>query len=92
MGHYRSYRKNELATKLKEVGMDIVKKIEWGFPFYSPLYRNILNMADFTKITTGEYGPLRILFARLVGLLFYLNLPFWGNYLIVSGKVKNKNL
>jgi len=87
MGHVRSYRKNELEEKLKKEKIKIIKKIEWGFPFYSPLYRSLLNMGDFTGITTGKYGLLRILAARLLWLLFYLNLTFSGDYLILLGEI-----
>jgi 2-polyprenyl-3-methyl-5-hydroxy-6-metoxy-1,4-benzoquinol methylase len=91
VGHYRSYRKNELEMKLEEAGIDIVKKMEWGFPIFSPIYRNLLNIRSFNRITTGRYNLLKILLAKLVWVLFYFNLSFFGDYLIVLGKIARKS-
>ena len=38
----RNYARGELVRKLEETGFVVVSVIEWGFPFYSPLYRDFL--------------------------------------------------
>jgi SAM-dependent methyltransferase len=85
VGHVRNYGRGELVEKLQLAGFDIVKHIDWGFPFYSPLYRNYLEMTG-SKGTTGEFGTGRKLLATAVYYLFHLNLPVWGDEIVVLAR------
>ena len=86
VGHVRNYAPGELVNKIKSSGFTVLSVVEWGFPFYSPLYRNFL---DFTggKGTTGEFGPFRKLIAKLIYLLFSLNSLKRGDEIFVLAVV-----
>jgi SAM-dependent methyltransferase len=90
IGHVRNYSRGELVTKLESSGFAILSVVQWGFPFYSPLYRNFL---DFTggKGTTGEFGPFRKLIAKLIYLLFSLNSSKRGDELFVLAAVSDES-
>jgi len=85
VGHVRNYKRGELAAKLRTAGFDIVQQVDWGWPFYSPLYRNFLEMTG-SKGTTGEFGPTRRFAASALYYLFHLNLPVWGDEIFIVAK------
>lgn len=86
VGHVRNYQRNELQDKITSAGFSIVKVIEWGFPFYSPLYRDLLE-ATAGKGTTGEFGLTRRLIASLLYGIFSLNSHHSGDAIFVLAKV-----
>lgn len=65
MGHIRNYNQGELEKKLIRNGFRIIKKIEWGFPFYSPIQRFLHNINP--DMTVGKFGFI----ARIIATLFY---------------------
>jgi 2-polyprenyl-3-methyl-5-hydroxy-6-metoxy-1,4-benzoquinol methylase len=83
VGHVRNYKKNELPEKLKAAGFDIVTYSHWGWPTFSPLYRNLSGRiaADSKPLT-----PLR----KVLGYIAYWGLgcciPGIGDSIIVVGK------
>jgi SAM-dependent methyltransferase len=79
VGHVRNYRRGELRQKLEDCGFRVIKQIDWGFPLYSPLYRDFCNRMPVSSVV-GDYGAARRLFAKLVYLAFFLNLSIWGDY------------
>ena len=81
-GHVRNYARGELAQKLEQAQLRIVRTIEWGFPFYSPLYRDLMNLAG-GKGTMGRYSAGQKLIAQLVYAVFRLNSARRGDELIV---------
>lgn len=85
VGHVRNYERGELVAKLATAGFDINKAIDWGFPFYSPLYRNYLEVTG-SKGTTGQFGTSRKLLAAAVYYLFHLNLPVLGDQIVVLAR------
>jgi 2-polyprenyl-3-methyl-5-hydroxy-6-metoxy-1,4-benzoquinol methylase len=89
IGHVRNYARGELVNKIKSSGFTVVSVVEWGFPFYSPLYRNFLDLTG-GKGTTGEFGPFRKLLGKAVYLLFSLNSSKRGDEIIVLAKA-NQN-
>ena len=91
IGHVRNYAPGELVNKIESSGFTVLSALEWGFPFYSPLYRNFL---DFTgsKGTSGEFGPMRKLIARLIYSLFLLNSSSRGDEIFVLAKVKEDSI
>lgn len=42
-GHIRNYGYEELIGKVKRANFAIEEVVEWGFPFYSPFYRDTLS-------------------------------------------------
>ncbi|MCX7592138.1 MAG: class I SAM-dependent methyltransferase [Kiritimatiellae bacterium] len=82
VGHVRNYARGELVEKIREAGFQPVKVIEWGFPFYSPLYRNFLNLCG-QRVTSGRMGISRRAAAELVYWLFFLNSARRGDEIIV---------
>jgi len=85
VGHVRNYRRGELAAKLREAGFEVLKTVDWGWPLYSPLYRNFLEMTG-SKGTTGEFGTGRKLVATFLYYLFHLNLPVWGDEIFILAR------
>lgn len=81
-GHVRNYARGELAQKLARAQLRVVRTIEWGFPFYSPLYRDLMNLTG-GKGTTGRYNAGQKIVAQLVYGLFKLNSARRGDELIV---------
>lgn len=84
-GHVRNYTHGELVKKLKQEGFIVLSVLEWGFPFYSPLYRNFLEMTA-SKGTTGEFGTLRKIVSKLIYYLFMVNSSRRGDELFVLAK------
>lgn len=85
VGHVRNYARGELVAKLREAGFEIVKSVSWGFPLYSPLYRNWLEMTNAAG-TEGEFGTGRKLLATALYYFFFLNLPVWGDEIFVLAR------
>jgi SAM-dependent methyltransferase len=42
IGHVRNYSRVELHRKLELAGLEPMRTYGWGFPFYSPLYRSLV--------------------------------------------------
>lgn len=85
VGHLRNYTKDDLVEKLHKAGFKEVRIKEWGFPFYSPLYRFFLNLVPWhQKATTGKFGISRKLLSSFLYRLFMLNDLFnHGDVLVV---------
>jgi SAM-dependent methyltransferase len=81
-GHVRNYARGELVAKLTQAGLHVLKVIEWGFPLYSPLYRDLMNLIG-GRGTTGQYGAGQKLAAQIIYLLFKLNSSKRGDELVV---------
>ncbi len=82
VGHYRNYARGELQAKIEAVGLKVVRTVEWGFPFFSPLYRDLFS-ATGIKATQGDYGWFRRLLADAIYWVFRLNAWNRGDYIFV---------
>lgn len=82
MGHVRNYARGELARKLASSGLRVTRTIEWGFPFYSPLYRDFLDRIG-NRGTAGKYGFTRKMIAQGLYALFLLNSTRRGDEILV---------
>ena len=82
VGHVRNYATGEIVGKLEKNGFTVTSVVEWGFPFYSPLYRDFLDITG-SRGTTGEFGHLRKFISSLLYLLFMLNSSKWGDEIFV---------
>jgi len=76
MGHVHGYGRREFETKLREAGFEIIKAIQWGFPFYN-LHRRFVNALP-AETSAGTYGAKKKLLAEIIYTIFFLNLPFAG--------------
>lgn len=85
VGHVRNYIPGELEEKMRRAGLVIDRVIAWGFPFYSPLYRDFLDMTG-SKGTTGKFGLVRRLICHGLYTLFLLNRHSRGDYLFVRAR------
>ena len=85
IGHLRNYDPAELARTIESTGLRVVRSFRWGWPFFSPLYRDLLNsLAGRTRdLTTGSFGPGRKLLANLIWLAFFLNCDQCGDQLVI---------
>ena len=82
VGHVRNYAPGELVQKVEKSGFRVTKVVEWGFPFYSPLYRNLLELTG-SKGTTGQFGPIRKAISNSLYYLFMLNSSKRGDEIFV---------
>ncbi len=82
VGHYRNYAPGELAAKIEATGLTVRRVVEWGFPFFSPLYRDLFR-ATGVKAAEGSFGPGRRLLADLLFQVFRLNSWRRGDYIFV---------
>jgi ubiquinone/menaquinone biosynthesis C-methylase UbiE len=86
VGHVRNYAPGELVKKITTNGFTVRSVVEWGFPFYSPLYRNFLDLTG-SRGTTGQFGSFRKLIAHLIYLLFHFNSSKRGDEIVVLAEV-----
>jgi SAM-dependent methyltransferase len=80
VGHVRNYKPGELRTKLENAGYSVVRCTRWGWPIYSPLYR------DLSKGIAAHKKPLsafRRFMANLVYAILLCNWPGKGDLIIV---------
>lgn len=85
IGHLRNYDPEELCRMIEGSGFNVRKMIQWGWPFFSPLHRNLLEMmGDRMKdATTGEFGVGRKIISILIYFLFFLNSWRKGDQLVI---------
>ncbi|HAZ10411.1 MAG TPA: methyltransferase [Candidatus Omnitrophica bacterium] len=82
VGHVRNYALDGLLDKLSEAGFKPLKIIKWGFPFYSPLYRNLWDKVP-QKVNDGKFGWFRKFCANTLYFIFMLNSTSKGDYLFI---------
>ena len=87
LGHVRNYRRGELLAKVRQTGFKVIEKIEWGFPFYSPIGRILYNLNP--KQGTGKFGFMERFIANSLYLLYFLNSSRRGDIIIVFAEVCN---
>lgn len=87
VGHVRNYHRGELRTKLEEAGFAVHRQWDWGFPFYSPLYRDVLEHTP-PNATTGHFGLKRRIVSTLLYWLFSANASRFGDYVICLAKAR----
>lgn len=82
VGHFRNYAYGELQARIEATGLRVVRTVQWGFPFFSPLYRDLFR-ATGTKAAEGRYGPVRRALALVLYQVFRLNAWTRGDYIFV---------
>jgi SAM-dependent methyltransferase len=76
LGHVHGYSRKELEDKIQKAGFEIVRTIQWGFPFYN-LHRRLANRMP-QQATLGRYNARKKLISSVIYVLFYLNLAPGG--------------
>jgi hypothetical protein len=91
IGHLRNYTKANLVQMMETAGFKIEKVIEWGFPFYSPLYRSAIELIGGNTRTAGGSR-----FDQLAGALLYqlyrFNASTHGDVIMVLAKRPDASL
>lgn len=81
VGHYRHFLDMSLFDEMFEVK----ECIKWGFPFFN-LYKWVINLypeKTLKGFNSNKYGTSKKLIASFINFLFYLNLPAWGNQMVL---------
>ena len=75
-GHFRNYQKGELESFFEENGFRTLKTYYAGFPFWSPITRNLLNLlpVDNTSDVQVEMGLPK----KIVSLLLYYSFRYFS--------------
>jgi 2-polyprenyl-3-methyl-5-hydroxy-6-metoxy-1,4-benzoquinol methylase len=78
IGHMRNYSDKDLREKAARVGLEVVDIFGWGFPFYSPLYRTMIEWLPGGP-PEGNFGTLQKTIANFLYHLYALNIPRRGD-------------
>jgi SAM-dependent methyltransferase len=78
IGHLRNYTFDELRDKAGRAGLEVVDLFGWGFPFYSPLYRTMIEWLPGGP-PSGPMTPTGRIAARFLYILYKLNVPRHGD-------------
>ncbi len=72
VGHLRNFRRGEVEAFLAGKSFRPTSLFYAGFPFYSPLYREVCNLtaAGASGFTTGKYGASQRIVAGILHALF----------------------
>lgn len=100
-GHVRNYTYNDLVKKIKNAGFEIREVIEWGFPLYSPLYRDILELnykmhkgfsqeSDGRNIVANSTPFLLKNFGEILYQVMRLNSSSKGDYIYILAEVREQ--
>lgn len=76
MGHVHGYSRYEFEGKIRDAGFEIVKAMQWGFPFYN-IHRRFANYMP-AETSGGGFSPRKKLISNLIYGLFYLNFSSGG--------------
>ena len=78
IGHFRNYSDVELRAKAESAGLEVVDIFGWGFPFYSPLYRTMIEWLPGGP-PEGTFGAVPRAIASFLYYLYALNIPRRGD-------------
>ena len=85
IGHLRNYTRRGLEEKMRQAGFGIERVIAWGFPFYSPIYRSLIEYIGGQTAQLG-YGRKERVIASALYQLYRLNRSTHGDVLMILGK------
>jgi len=78
IGHFRNYSDVELRAKAESAGLEVVDIFGWGFPFYSPVYRTMIEWLPGGP-PEGKFGTVQRGVADFLYHLYALNIPRRGD-------------
>jgi SAM-dependent methyltransferase len=87
IGHLRNYTRRGLEDKMRAVGFSIERVIEWGFPFYSPVYRTLIEYVG-GQTADISYGKRDRMIAKALYQLYRLNMSTRGDVLMIVGSAR----
>lgn len=88
IGHVRNYAYGELQQKIESAGFEILQTVEWGFPFYSPLFRDAISLLPGSEeFSYGKYNTIKKVISHILYSLFLLNRSDKGDVIFVLAKV-----
>lgn len=76
MGHVHGYDRRTLESRIREAGFEMIRVIQWGFPFYN-IHRRLANWLP-EQSTAGKYSLRKKLLSAVLYGLFYLNISPGG--------------
>lgn len=85
VGHVRRYSRSEFREKVEAAGFEIVAIRNWGYPFYSPLYRILLEHTSQSS-RRGEFGLVRRTAASILYQVFKLNVVDSGDRIVARAR------
>lgn len=85
IGHVRNYSDQELRAKASRAGLEVVDLFGWGFPFYSPIFRTLIEYLP-SGPPTGEMSPAQKRVANFLYHLYGFNLPRCGDVVTMLAK------
>lgn len=85
-GHYRRYTRQSLRDLLEKAGFQVVSVEEWGFPFFSPLYRRLMDIVPYESRTGNKITPRQRLVGDVLHKLFFLNVVNKGDELFAVAR------
>lgn len=87
IGHVRNYAYGELKQKIESAGFEVLQVVEWGYPFYSPLFRDLVSFFPASeKFSYGKYSTVKKLVSHILYSLFLLNRSDRGDVIFVMAK------
>jgi SAM-dependent methyltransferase len=85
IGHLRNYTRAGLVEKIERAGFAVERVIEWGFPFYSPVYRSLIELIG-GQTAKLSYGARDRAIASMLYQLYRLNMSTRGDVLMIVGR------
>ena len=82
IGHLRNYTRAGLTGMMERAGFKVEKVVEWGFPFYSPLFRSFMELLGGHRRRVGQ-KPYDRFVAALLFQLYRLNSSSKGDVIFV---------
>jgi trans-aconitate methyltransferase len=87
IGHVRNYARGELQRKMETAGFEILQIVEWGFPFYSPLFRDLIGLFPGSEeFSYGRYNAAKKIASHILYALFLLNRSDKGDVIFALAK------
>ena len=82
VGHLRNFRRGQFERYARAIGLEPVAVHYAGFPFYSPLFRELCNVFNSggNSLTVGRYSWLQKRMSNVLYVLFrYLSMKSHGD-------------
>lgn len=77
LGHVHGYSIDELSMKVNKAGFQILRSIEWGFPFYNLARLVTKNMSS--SPAEGKFTVKKSVIFTFLYYLYFINFPIFGN-------------
>jgi hypothetical protein len=91
IGHYRNYSDIELRAKAEYAGLEVVDIFGWGFPFYTPLFRTVVEWLPGGP-PVGSFGVVEKSVANFLYHLYALNIPRHGDLVTMLARPRESTL